>query len=83
MAIIKDNKRKTFYINYKYKLPSGTWKNVNIRNKNWTFDVGIRYMRSIEYEEIEKELKALGIDIDDDSEFTLSEDNTFINLQSN
>ena len=30
------------------------------------------------YEEIEKELKALGIDIDDDSEFTLSEDNTFI-----
>ena len=30
------------------------------------------------YEEIEKELKALGIDIDDDSEFTLSEVNSFI-----
>lgn len=31
------------------------------------------------YEEIEKELKALGIDIDDDSEFTFSEDNAYVN----
>ncbi|MCK9236258.1 MAG: site-specific integrase [Bacteroidales bacterium] len=55
MAIIRDNKRKNFYINYKYKLLNGEWKNINIRNKEWTFSVGIRYMKSIEYDEIEKD----------------------------
>lgn len=56
MAIVKDNTRGTYYINYKFKLPNETWKNVNIRNKEWKIsEVGIRYMQSIEHAEIEKD----------------------------
>lgn len=56
MAIIRDKKRKTFYINYKERQPDGTFKNINIRNREWSFDkVGIRYMQSIEQEAIDKD----------------------------
>ena len=59
MAIITDLKRNTYYINYKYKLPNGKWQNVNIKNKLWKINgeekVNLRYMKSIEYSEIEKD----------------------------
>lgn len=59
MAIIKDLKRNCYYINYKYKTPTGEWKNANIKNKEWKINgdnrVGIRYMQSIEHAEIEKD----------------------------
>ena len=62
MAIIKDTARNRYYINYKYKTPTGERKNVNIKNREWVIEgegkVGIRYMRSIEHAEIEKD-KAL------------------------
>lgn len=59
MAIVKDLKRNCYYINYKYKTPNGEWKNANIKNKLWKINgedkVGIRYMQSIEHEEIAKD----------------------------
>lgn len=73
MAIVKDNKRKTFYINYKYKLPNGTWKNVNIRNKDWVLSVGIRYMKSIEYDEIEKDKEKRKVAYSGGDSITLTE----------
>lgn len=59
MAIVKDKKRNVYYINYKFKNPKGEWQNVNIKNKEWKLSgegkVGIRYMQSIEIDEIEKD----------------------------
>lgn len=59
MAIVKDKTRNKYYITYKWKTPNGEWKNVNIRNKDWNIEgkdkVGIRYMQSIERDEIEKD----------------------------
>ena len=59
MAIVKDKKRNKYYINYKWKTPSGEWKSENIKNKDWIIEgkgkVGIRYMQSIERDEIEKD----------------------------
>ncbi len=59
MAIVKDNSRNCYYINYKLKLADGKWQNINIRNKDWKITgdnkVGLRYMQSIEHEEIEKD----------------------------
>lgn len=56
MAICKDKIRKKYYISYKYKI-NDTFKTYNIRNKDWSFSVGIKYMRSIENEQIELDLK--------------------------
>lgn len=55
MSIARDNKNKKFYITYKLKQVDGSFKTINIRNKDWKFSVGIRYMRSIEEEIIEKD----------------------------
>lgn len=59
MAIVTDLSRNTYYINYKFKLPNGKWQNVNIKNKDWKISgdnkVGIRYMKSIEHSEIERD----------------------------
>lgn len=55
MSVVKDKKNKKFYISYKLKQPNGSFKTINIRNKEWTLDVGIRYMRSIEDDIIEKD----------------------------
>lgn len=59
MAIIKDKTRNKYYISYKWKTPSGEWVSAKIRNKDWIIEgngkVGIRYMQSIERDEIEKD----------------------------
>lgn len=59
MAIIKDSKRNHYYINYKLKLADGVYKNINIKNKLWIIAgenaVTLRYMKSIELKEIEKD----------------------------
>lgn len=55
MSIVKDKKNGKFYISYKLKQLDGTFKTVNIKRKEWTLDVGIRYMKSIEYEMIEQD----------------------------
>ncbi len=77
MAIIKDTKRNTYYINYKYKLPNGKWQNVNIKNKDWKMSgdnkVGIRYMQSIEHEEIEKDKIKRKISYHDGDSLTLEQ----------
>lgn len=56
MAISKNKRDKTFYISYSYALGNGKYKRYNIYNKEWTYSVGIKYMRSIEQKEIEKDL---------------------------
>lgn len=72
MAIIKDKNRNQFYINYKLKLPDGTWKNINIKNKEWKIEgagkVGLRWMQSIEQSEIEKDKDKRLVNAEEDQE---------------
>lgn len=59
MAIAKDKINNKYYITYKYKTPAGEWKTANIKNKSWIIvgigKVGIKYMRLIEKDEIDKD----------------------------
>lgn len=73
MAIIKDKKNNVFYINYKEKLPNGTWKNINIRNKDWKLSVGVRYMKSIQQDEIYKDKMKRGEKPSNECEYTLEQ----------
>ena len=72
MAICKDNKRKTYYITYKFKLKDGTYKTVNIRNKDWTFKKGKEFVENIEADIIEKDRKEREEKIVNESKITLS-----------
>lgn len=58
MAIVKDNKRGTYYISYKI-MENGRWKTRNIRKSEWKaagdLKVTQRYMRSIESAEIDED----------------------------
>ncbi len=77
MAIVKDIKRNVYYINYKYKLATGKWQNINIKNKDWRISgenkVGIRYMQSIEHSEIEKDRARRNLYADVDGSITLEQ----------
>lgn len=56
MAIVKDVSRNAYYINYKLKIANGKYQNINIKNKDWKIgDVDLRYMKSIEHAEIERD----------------------------
>lgn len=55
MSICIDKKNKRYYISYQLKLPTGEFKTFNIRNKEWTFDLGKKFIKSIEQQEIEKD----------------------------
>ena len=61
MAICKDLKRNKYYINYKWKTPNGTYKSENIKNKEWIIEgtnkISIKYLRSIEQNEIAKDME--------------------------
>lgn len=57
MAVIRDKNRKTFYIRYTERLPDGTKELRTIRDKAWSFSLGIRYMRSVEASAIAKDRK--------------------------
>ena len=77
MAIIEDKKRNKYYINYKWKTPAGEWKNINIKNKTWIISgpgkVGIKYMRSIEQAEIQKDKEKRNINWHSEDSIPLSE----------
>lgn len=46
-----------FYISYTYKITDGKYKTYNIYNNDWTYAIGIKYMRQIENEEVAKDLE--------------------------
>ncbi len=55
MAICKDKRTKKFYISYRIKVGEDKYKRRAIYNKDRDYNVGIKYMRLIELEEIEKD----------------------------
>lgn len=55
MSVIKNQKRKTFVIAYYALAKDGKNKQFKIYNKDWKYSVGIKHIRSIEQEEIEKD----------------------------
>lgn len=57
MSVIKNQKRKTFVIAYYALAKDGKNKQFKIYNKDWKYSVGIKHIRSIEQEEIEKDKK--------------------------
>lgn len=77
MAIIEDTKRNRYYINYKYTLPDGTRKNINVRNKAWIIKgdrhVSKRYMQNIELDEIEKDKAKRNLKNNKSTTITLNE----------
>lgn len=72
MSICTDKKNRKYYISYQIKMPNGTYKTFNIRNKNWTLAIGKKYMKSIEAEEIEKDYKKRKIIIHEGNSVSLN-----------
>lgn len=77
MAIAKDKNNNKYYITYKYKIPTGEWKTANIKNKSWIIEgpgkVGIKYMRLIERDEIEKDKRKRDYSFHEEDSIKLSE----------
>lgn len=73
MSICIDKKNKRYYISYQLKLPSGEFKTYNIRNKEWSLDLGKKYIKSIEAQEIEKDTALRQIAFHSGDDITMEE----------
>lgn len=64
MAICKNKKRGQWFISYKEKTADGSFKTRNITNAEWSMkSTTLKYMKSIEKEEIEKDKNARGTSV--------------------
>lgn len=77
MAIIKDEKRNTYYICYKLRQPNGGYKSIAIRNNLWKASgddrYSIRKLRSEEKEIIEKDKRKRQDNYHEGEDISLSE----------
>lgn len=77
MAIIKDEKRNTYYICYKLRQPNGSYKSIAIRNNLWKASgddrYSIRKLRSEEKEIIEKDKRKRQDNYHEGEDISLSE----------